>query len=266
MVGPMKLKTFVVLVALVMALFLFAQRPVAPAQPAVAAAVLDLTHALTDHTPQYEFEAATSLKTEQVAKYEKHGYAARTITLPEQLGTHIDAPAHIYKGQWTTDQIPGERLVRPLVVLDVSKKARVNPDYRVSVENIAEYEREHGYIPQGAVVIARTGWDERWNDARAYRNADPDGALHFPGFDPITAKFLVEGRGAVGIGIDTLSVDGGVSRDFPVHKYMQSKSAYILENVANLWRAPKTGAMLVVAPTKIEGSAGAPVRLLALLK
>jgi kynurenine formamidase len=115
------------------------------------------------------------------------------------------------------------------------------------------------------VVIARTGWDLRWHSIKDYRNADPQGVPHFPGYSPDAAKFLVEGRSALGLGIDTLSVDRGASKDFPVRQYTLAHSVYQLENVANLDRAPATGGMVVVAPTKLQSSAGGPVRVLALV-
>ena len=45
---------------------------------------------------------------------------------------------------WTVDQIPAEHLVRPLVVIDVRKQVKDNPDYEVTVEDIAAWERRTG--------------------------------------------------------------------------------------------------------------------------
>ncbi len=46
---------------------------------------------------------------------------------------------------------------------------------------------------------------------------DPMGKLHFPGYSEAAAKLLVVERKARGLGIDTLSMDRGLSRDFAVH-------------------------------------------------
>jgi kynurenine formamidase len=70
----------------------------------------------------------------------------------------------------------------------------------------------------------------------------------------------------IGLGIDTLSVDPGVAKTFPVHKYTSAHSVYHIENAANLSDAPEAGAMVVVAPAKIEGGSGGPVRVLALVR
>ncbi len=54
--------------------------------------------------------------------------------------------------------------------------------------------------------------------------------------------------------------------DMPVRRYLGQNHVYSLANVANLEDAPTTGAVLVVGPTIIQNAAGAPVRLLALLR
>lgn len=81
-----------------------------------------------------------------------------------------------------------------------------------------------------------------------------------------TAKFLVEARHISGLGIDTLSVDYGPSKDYPVHRYTAPHNVYHLENVANLGRAPEAGGLVVVAPVKLEGGSGGPVRIFVLVR
>ncbi|HWY57500.1 MAG TPA: cyclase family protein [Terriglobales bacterium] len=237
----MKIRTLIVGYVLALALFLFAQRHPGSSSPTGFQAVVDLTHSVD---ARGAYQAASS---------------------PEQFETRIDAPAYFARGLWTLDQIPAERLLAPLVVLDVSANIQSHPDYQVSVEDIARWERAHSQIPLGSVVIARTGWDSRWRSVKDYRNADRKGTMHFPGYSPDAAKFLVEGRNAIGVGIDTLSIDYGPSKDFPVRQYTLAHSVYQLENVANLDRAPIAGGTVVVAPAKLESGRSGPVRILALL-
>ena len=140
------------------------------------------------------------------------------MSFPEHFGTLVDAPAHFVRGLWTVDQIPPERLIAPVVVLDLSAKASTNADYQLSVEDVADWEKTHGAIPQNGVVMLMTGWESRWNSAKEFRNADRKGMMHFPGYSLDAARFLVEARGVMGLGIDTLSVDYGPSSDFSVHQ------------------------------------------------
>ncbi len=263
----MKGKTFTLALGLTLAAFLVAQRHKPPAAPPPeSASIIDLTHAISDKAPNWEGTAKSPFTAREVASVAKEGYFAREISLPEHFATHIDAPAHFAPGRWTVDQIPVSRLLGPLVVLDVTTQVRKDPDYRVQPDDIVAWERANGEIPAGAIVMARTGWDSRWNSMRDYRNADPKGVMHFPGYSVEAARVLVEGRQVVALGIDTLSVDYGASQDFPVHHYTAAHSVYHLENVADLWRVPEAGVRVLVAPAKLEGGSGGPVRILALLR
>jgi kynurenine formamidase len=177
----------------------------------------------------------------------------------------MEAPAHFARGLWTVGQIPAERLIAPLVVLDVSASITNHPDYQISVEDIARWEQAHDQIPPGSVVIARTGWDSRRSSDQDYRNTHPKGVMH-PGYSTEALKFLVDGRNVLGLGIDTFSIDRRPAKDFPVRQYILAHSVYQLENVANLDRAPAAGGIVVVAPSKLERGSVGPVRILALVK
>jgi kynurenine formamidase len=263
----MKIQTFVIGCIVALALLLFAQQRRSEAVGSTGYhGVVDLTHSSNSKVPTFDPAEAEDYKVTIDATIEKDKYFTRKISLPEHYGTHIDAPAHFARGLWTVDQIPPERLVAPVVVLDLSAKAKANADYQLSVEDIADWEQAHGHIPQAAVVMVLTGWESRWDSPKNFRNADATGVMHFPGYSVDAARFLTEARGVLGLGIDTLSVDYGPSRDFAVHQYTMAHSVYHLEDVANLHRMPATGSMVIVAPMKLEGGSGGPVRILALVK
>jgi kynurenine formamidase len=229
-------------------------------------AVIDLTHSLNDHLPNWEGTAKSPYESRESGNLQRDGYYSRVFSTQEHYGTHLDAPAHFAAGAWTVDQIPAEYLVRPLAIIDVQKQARRNPDYEVTVQDVAAWEDAHGLIPSGAVVMAYTGWDQRWNSPEEFRNEQSDRLTHFPGFALETAEFLVKTRDVVGLGIDTMSVDVGVTTTFPVHLFTSKENVYHLENVANLSLVPPAGATVVVAPIKLEHGSGGPTRVLALVK
>lgn len=264
--NPMKIRTFLVGCILAVALLLFAHRQPSSAQSLGFKSVVDLTHTLNAQVPTFELSAKSPYQVKVVATVAKDHYFAREFCVPEHFGTHLDAPAHFVTGLWTVDQIPPDRLVSHLVVLDAIAEATANPDYQVAVEDITKWEHVHGEIPPNSVVITNTGWGSRWYSVKDYRNADAKGVMHFPGYSIEAAKFLVEGRKVNGIGIDTLSIDYGPSPDFPVHQYDMAHSIYHLENVANLNLVPASGAIVVAAPIKLEGGSGGPVRILALVR
>lgn len=263
----MRSTVFVYGCAAAFALVLFAQRtPPSPPPQTGFSLVYDLTHPASEKFPNWEGSEKSPFEAKPLGDMGRDGYFTRTICTQEHFATHIDAPAHFAAGRWTVDQIPPERLVGPLVVLNVAPKLQANADYQIRVDDVALWEQANGRIPAGAIVLAHTGWASRAASMMAYRNADAAGVMHFPGFSEEAVRFLVEGRSVVGLGIDTLSVDYGASRTYPVHKYTANRSVYHLENVADLSRVPEAGAILVAAPAKLAGGSGGPVRILALVK
>jgi kynurenine formamidase len=225
--------------------------------------VVDMTYAIKAKLPAWPGDDHT-FEAKVMATPEKDGYFARGFWTLEHYGTHMDAPAHFPGGKEFLDQIPVEHLFAPAVVIDVREEAGKDPDYRLRVMRVEKWEALHGRIPTGAVVLLRTGWAARWPDQARYRNMDAAGVMHFPGFSVEAARLLIE-RGAVGLGIDTLSIDFGPSKDFEVHRVTLPAGLYQLENLANMDQLPDAGAFLISAPIKLEGGSGGPVRVFAIL-
>jgi kynurenine formamidase len=225
--------------------------------------VVDMTYAISDKLPtwpgdEHAFEAKV------VATPEKDGYFARSFWMLEHFGTHMDAPAHFPPGKLTLDQIPVTHFFGPAVVIDVRDEVAKDADYRLTSARAEKWEAAHGRIPRGAIVLLRTGWSSRWPDQARYRNSDANGVMHFPGYSVEAAKLLVA-RGAVGLGIDTLSVDYGPSKEFEVHHADLPAGLFNLENVANEDQLPESGAFVIAAPIKLEGGSGGAVRIFAIL-
>jgi len=224
--------------------------------------VIDLSYPISDKMVPWPGDAkAFEAKTN--ATVEKQGYFTRSFWMLEHYGTHMDAPAHFPPGTATVDKIAPEKLLGPAVVLDVSSEAERDPDYRLSLRKIEQWEGKHGKIPPGALVVLRTGWAARWPDVARYRNQDANGTMHFPGYSVEAAKLLLE-RKVAGLGCDTLSIDPGNSSDFPVHHLVLGAGVYQLENLADLRELPEAGAFLIALPIKLEGGSGGAVRVLAL--
>jgi kynurenine formamidase len=225
--------------------------------------VLDLAHAINDRLVPWPGDQRT-FEAEVNASFEKHGYYTRSFWMLEHYGTHLDAPVHFVRGAATLDQLPPQQFFGPCVVLDVREQAEADADFAAPVTVVDTWEKRHGEIPAGAIVLLRTGWASRWPDAQRYRNQDAAGRMHFPGFSVRAVERCIE-RKASGIGCDTMSVDLGVSQDFPVHVLTGRAGLYHLENLSDLGELPEKGAWLVVAPIKLEGGSGGPVRVFALL-
>src|SRR5271169_3829261 len=117
-------KTSTITCSLAPALLLFAQSKPPMPDPNVYRAVVDLTHNLNGHSPNWEGTVQSPFQAQELGNIDRDGYYSRIFTTQEHYGTHLDAPAHFAKGMWTVEQIPVERLVRPLVILDVRSKSK----------------------------------------------------------------------------------------------------------------------------------------------
>lgn len=196
-------------------------------------------------------------------------YAANNIAAAEHGGTHLDSPIHFAEGRQTTDQIPLERLVGPAVVVDVSREAASDPDYRVAPRDFTAFEGRHGPIPTSVIVLIRAGWGSRWSDRARYLGTAKTGPravaeLHFPGLHPDAARWLVE-RQVRAVGIDTPSIDYGQSTSFDSHQILSAADIPVFENVAHLSAVPPTGTFVIALPMKIRGGSGGPLRIAAVL-
>lgn len=229
------------------------------------AVIVDLAYPLNERTNFWPGERYAPFRLETIATLEKDGVLSKALSLPEHIGTHIDAPNHFEADQPDVSQIAPEELFGEGVVIDISGQSESNPDYGLTVMDIEEWEREHGRIPEGAIVLLRTGWSRFWNEPLRFQGRDLMGKFHFPAYTEESARFLVDQRKVKGLGIDTLSIDRGISTRFEVHHVVNGAGKYGLENVAHLDKLPSKGFYLIVAPMKIEAGTGGPTRLFALL-
>ena len=253
-----------------------APAPAATTPPAATVAfpagtLVDLSHTY-DKTTVF-WPTAESFRLDKVADGvtpDGYYYAANNFFTSEHGGTHLDAPIHFAQGAQSVDQIPLDRLFGEAYVVDVVGKADANADYQVTTEDFQQAEKAQGQIPEGAIVLLRTGFSRRWPDAVKYlgtaqRGPDAVKQLHFPGLHPDAAKWLVENRQLKAIGIDTASIDFGQSTLYESHRALYARNVPAFENLTNLGRLPLRGAQVIALPMKIGGGSGAPLRAVAVL-
>ena len=228
---------------------------------------IDLTHPFDQSTIYWPTSRPFQLDEVHKGKTESgFWYEANNFSGAEHGGTHIDAPAHFAKGRWRVDEIPLSRLIAPGVMVDVSHKAEGHPDYLISEQDFLEWEKIHGKIPEGVIVLVRTGWERFWPDKRKYLGSDKPGDtahLHFPGFGADAARFLSQKRKVAAVGLDTASLDFGQSTTFPAHQIFGEANVSGLENLQSLAELPAKGFSIIALPMKIGGGSGAPLRIVA---
>jgi len=233
------------------------------------ARLVDLTHPFDDTTIYWP--TARRFELDPVSHGRTPGgwwYAANDFCAAEHGGTHLDAPVHFAERGWTTDEIPLDRLRGPAAVVDLTSAASAQRDLLIGVPALQADEAAHGRIPDGAMVLLRTGWSRYWPDTESYLGTAVRGDvehLRFPGLSDDAARWLVAERKIRGVGIDTASIDRGRSKDFRAHRVLGAADVLIFENLANLDVLPARGAVFVGLPMKIRGGSGGPLRAIALL-
>ncbi len=228
----MRIRSFIIAYALVLAILLFADRRPGSRQQDRFSHVVDLTDgqdAITLHA-----------------------------TAPESR-TRIIAPAALIPGTWAAGQIPAERLVAPLVVMDLNAALDGSP--QISLDDIAAWESRHGMIPQGAVVaIRRAGV----HDDRTANDLSTTVLSTTP--LPIArdaAQFLIDARYTIGFAVET-PVD--FASDRTLAQQLALHGNYVVEGAARFKSLPATGSLIIVAPAKNKRPGEAPVRILAMVR
>lgn len=197
-------------------------------------------------------------------------YSSFRYCAEEHGGTHFDAPLHFFEGGNSIDEVPLDQLMGKGVVIDVCDSAKANRDYQLTIADVLAWEKQHGRIPDQAVVLINTGFSRYYPDKLSYtgttlRGKEAVAHLHFPGIHPDAAKFLATERKINGIGLDTPSIDYGQSTDFMTHRILFANNITAYENVAGMEELPAKGSWILALPMKIKGGSGAPLRLVAFI-
>jgi kynurenine formamidase len=224
----------------------------------------DLTHVFTAGFPIYGTPPTFVTPSRRtVVNIDPDGFYGQEWTFWEHSGTHMDVPGHFIEGGRRSPQIKARELVVPIVVVDISNRVEQDPDAEVTPDDLRRFERRHGRIPKRAVVAMYSGWESRIGDPNAFRNPDASGVLHFPGFSKPAVDWLLERRRISGIGVDTLSLDRGVSTTFRAHLTILGADKYGVENLANLGLIPPRGATAYLGLVPWEEGSGGPCRVIA---
>ncbi len=233
----MQIRSFIIAYALVLAILLFADRRPHAAPPDHYSHVVDLTNGRD--------------------------------ALPSASRTRIIAPGALIPGTWSAAQIPPERLVAPLVVMDLSTAHSPGP--QISFDDIAAWETQHGMIPAGAVVAIRYAGSLKLAETRLAETKTKLPAQPLPVAGD-AAEFLVNARDTIGFAVQnavSFSSDRSLARQLALH------GSYVLEAATRFDALPATGSLIIVAPAldptpavdqkKNKHAGEVPVRVLAMV-
>ena len=210
--------------------------------------VIDLTHTITENMPV--FPGTERPRLEAANTYEKSGFKETLITMFSHTGTHMDAPAHIFKGRTSLDSFGAEQFVGyGLVIdcLDLKEGDRITMDRINAVKEKAD---------KAEFIIFNTGWDKKWDKPEYFGD--------YPCITEEIARYLIDTK-KKGVGLDTIGIDPISSLE--IHKtLLKDTDIVIIENLTNLDKIGNDLFTFAALPLKFTDSDGAPVRAIAIIE
>lgn len=227
---------------------------------------IDLTHNVNSSIPK--FGAFPELNIETPYTIKKDGFFVNKVSFVTQYGTHIDAPIHFSENKKTLEQLELKELVLPLFVINKEKEVENNPDFILTAEDILNWEKENGKIEKDSFVAFASGWSKRWGKSDFY-NKDSNGVAHTPGWSIEALDLILNKRGALAIGHETLDTDASIDiikNNFLLsEKFVLDTNKYQVEVLNNLNLLPAKGGVIFIGVPKFDKLPGFPVRAFAII-
>ncbi|MCL4396671.1 MAG: cyclase family protein [Chloroflexi bacterium] len=226
--------------------------------------VVDLSATLENDIPRWPTHPP--LVIHHTISHEHDGYFTNTIFMPEHVGTHCDAPAHIHpdRPEQTVDTLSPDALVGPADVFDLTG-LDLKAGETAGAEVVLEWERKNGSVRSGDIALFNFGWFARhWRKDSEWMFY----AKNSPGLTKDAVSLLYD-RGIKALGSDLIACDqaikDGVTQPSYAHEvYMLPHGHPLIEELANLDRLPAR-CFFIALPLKIRGGSGSPLRAVALV-
>lgn len=217
------------------------------------AKIIDLSYEIEEGMATFNASWHPRISVKQLGRIGFEGRETREVCMGTHTGTHIDAPLHFIKHGSSIDQVPLEKLIGPVVIIDFSHLPENSIVTKEMLQSCTISQR----------MLFKFGWGKHWNDRKFYKD--------YPFFSPEAAHYLVN-HGVEVIGLDTPSPDDsrinmtydviGSSHDSPIHKIFLGDGIVLVEYVANLEKVTEyQGWTLIALPIKLKSADGAPARV-----
>ena len=235
-----------------------------------------------------EFRHALPRRHGDIVRADGGSAANDLIVTGTHVGTHIDALAHVSHlgllargvdagGAQTGGRfnVHGVDTIIPMVtrgvLLDVPAALGIDscaPAYEITPADLdACVARQQSAVEAGDVVLIRSGWGSRWDDAEAFLGR----ATGVPGVSEAGARWIAE-RGVIAAGADTIAFEcippGKGHAVLPAHRVLLVEHGIHIIETMVLDELAAAGAyefVFVLSPLKLVGATGSPVRPLALV-
>ncbi|MGA2461034.1 MAG: cyclase family protein [Candidatus Bathyarchaeia archaeon] len=165
-------------------------------------------------------------------------------------GTHVDAPAYLFRNGKTIDQFGPDALFKDAVLLDLT---HTKPGEQIDDEDLEAAEEEAGVgVREGEAVILYTGWGDAEQNDQQYPFLSANGAEY------------LEFKRVGAVGVDTPNLDDPLDKGSPAHTVLLRSGILVLEELCNLDLIETERFRLIALPLRI-GLACSPVRAVAVV-
>jgi len=167
------------------------------------------------------------------------------------VGTHLDAPLHLFVDGPGFHEIPTEHLSG----LGVVWRLDVEPFDDITV---AMLEAKRPRLRQGDMLLLHTGWARRFGRDDYYNN---------PALTLDAAQWVVD-HGVKLMGVDFATPDQALPKrgpdfDWPVHQILLANGVLVAENLADCSALADRRVEIVCGALNVEGADGSPARIVA---
>ncbi len=209
--------------------------------------IVDLTHPIENNMPKFFADWHVSAKLETLGKISEVGRKTSVISFGSHTGTHMDAASHFIEGGQTINQIPLEKLIGTVKIIDFSHL----PFRHCIVAN------DLNGIEFSPRMIFCFNWARFWKTNQFYKD--------YPYWSKAAAQVLID-NGVNVMGMDTPSPDNSSTPmhsidDSQIHKMLLGAGVTLIEYLANLDTVDKNKVWTLCAlPLPFEEGDGSPVR------
>ena len=227
--------------------------------------LIDLSRPLTDETALGLLGDLSSHHTgfavEYVSEWSSANGTQCVLTIPDHLGTHMDAPIHSVEGGADLSGVDISRLFGEAVCLDLFKG---DTDYGYTAKDFANAEPA---IQAGDIVLIYSGWQDVEPDARIRQTyLTPEGAewlvncgVHAVGCEPAGIEHVPDGL----FTYEWYDKNTANLPSWPAHQVLLKSDVYIIEGLVNLEQIKGQRVRFAGLPLNVPRLSGCPIRAVA---
>lgn len=221
--------------------------------------VIDLTQTIKNDMPVYPGTIGPELTVGFTVP--RDGFQETLLAMYSHTGTHMDAPAHVYEGRLSLDELPASHFVGKALLVDCR-------EFPAGSEiPLSKIQALQPLADQAEFLVFMTGWSRLWGS--------PDYFGEYPVPSAEICQYAID-SGKKGICMDYIGLDPISDTALVRHHQVLAHDMVIVENLTNLEEvyaacaaedASAGGCLftLAVLPVKYEKADGAPIRAVALV-